>query len=266
MDPREKDRMTRSIVQLVISLIALFLLRILVDSLPVLSDSGPVPGFDVSVAVLAKAGVDTLILVVVLAFGRQLSGHVQALRPSIRDLSTILYLTVVVVVMGIAYKVYEDVAFGLLDGDVTIYSWIFLIAILVPLGYLAFLVFQNLEAVTDVILSRGTFHPVKVSRDEDSSCPNCGTIVGAEEKFCTSCGTKLEVTQRRSEERSCPSCGTENSPGAKFCRSCGAPLGDRPTEESRGRCPKCGGSNSSEARFCRHCGTDLASSPTSNVG
>ena len=51
---------------------------------------------------------------------------------------------------------------------------------------------------------------------ETIACPNCGSAVKDDAKFCPECGTKLLTA--------CPECGAKVKPGAKFCGECGASL------------------------------------------
>ena len=48
------------------------------------------------------------------------------------------------------------------------------------------------------------------------SCPRCRQPTAPSAKFCSNCGTKLEVR--------CPACGHANAPGGRFCSECGQPL------------------------------------------
>lgn len=71
-------------------------------------------------------------------------------------------------------------------------------------------------------------------------CPNCGKPVPEHNKFCTSCGTKVEdeasavteaVTAAAPEapsapERICPNCGKPVPAQNKFCTSCGTKVED----------------------------------------
>jgi len=73
-------------------------------------------------------------------------------------------------------------------------------------------------------------------------CTACGNEILPSDKFCSSCGAKIEWAQTRdgapsareesprsegSKSRICSLCGHENSPGAAACESCGATFGDR---------------------------------------
>lgn len=44
-------------------------------------------------------------------------------------------------------------------------------------------------------------------------CSNCGTLNSDTARFCSNCGSPLDLK--------CPNCGTPHAPGAKFCQNCG---------------------------------------------
>jgi class 3 adenylate cyclase len=50
---------------------------------------------------------------------------------------------------------------------------------------------------------------------ETFTCPVCGEVNDAAQRFCGHCGTSLWLK--------CTSCGQDNPPGFRFCGSCGAP-------------------------------------------
>jgi hypothetical protein len=60
-------------------------------------------------------------------------------------------------------------------------------------------------------------------------CSECGAAVAAEDKFCGSCGVKLEEksTSPPAGGQPCAVCGHGNAAGATYCESCGARLGGR---------------------------------------
>ena len=67
-------------------------------------------------------------------------------------------------------------------------------------------------------------------------CPNCSAHNPEGAKFCSSCGTRLEVPAAATV--TCPSCNAENVAGAKFCSSCGTALEQAPPDQ-----PPAGGSS-----------------------
>jgi hypothetical protein len=51
-----------------------------------------------------------------------------------------------------------------------------------------------------------------------AACPNCGSAVAPNAKFCGSCGYKLDA------EHHCTNCGAALALNAKFCGECGTPV------------------------------------------
>jgi hypothetical protein len=66
----------------------------------------------------------------------------------------------------------------------------------------------------DKKLSEGNWRETIVA-----SCPECGTPLGTNAKFCPNCGAKLQSAAH------CTQCGAKLQPGAKFCADCGAKVG-----------------------------------------
>ena len=50
------------------------------------------------------------------------------------------------------------------------------------------------------------------------SCSNCGHAMGAQDRFCSHCGTPASV------EKCCPGCGSKIREGDRFCGVCGTRL------------------------------------------
>jgi membrane protease subunit (stomatin/prohibitin family) len=81
-----------------------------------------------------------------------------------------------------------------------------------------------------------------------ATCPDCGHALGADARFCPSCGRQLVVFGR------CVRCGEAMLPDARFCSRCGTPAGAKPQGK---RCAKCGGENIAESVYCNQCGEKL---------
>ena len=75
------------------------------------------------------------------------------------------------------------------------------------------------------------------------TCPNCNSEVAETAKFCSECGTKIEILAEN--EILCPVCGKKTAKG-KFCMECGASL--------IAKCAKCGAELPTGAKFCLECG------------
>lgn len=55
---------------------------------------------------------------------------------------------------------------------------------------------------------------------EQIACPNCGTMLSANSKFCLECGSKIEIKK----PSFCTECGEPITEGSKFCAGCGRKL------------------------------------------
>jgi Putative virion core protein (lumpy skin disease virus) len=74
-------------------------------------------------------------------------------------------------------------------------------------------------------------------------CPSCGKPNAAGVKFCSECGSKMEVSKVP-----CIKCGAELREGAKFCSECG-------TSQAKPKCVNCQTELNPGAKFCPECGT-----------
>jgi len=98
---------------------------------------------------------------------------------------------------------------------------------------------ENAAAATDATVSP----PVPVPAENDFIvCPACGKANGADMKFCSECGGKLET------DKIICTCGAQLAPGTKFCSACGSKL------EAEKRTCTCGAEILPGVRFCGECG------------
>lgn len=62
----------------------------------------------------------------------------------------------------------------------------------------------------------------------EPTCPQCGAVVSATDKFCMNCGASLareDVPAPVYNPNTCPACGNPVDPSFKFCMICGHKLG-----------------------------------------
>jgi membrane protease subunit (stomatin/prohibitin family) len=83
---------------------------------------------------------------------------------------------------------------------------------------------------------------------QGAKCPECGSPIPADAKFCHHCGHQQLVFEQ------CANCGKNLTPNAKFCSRCGHAADEKPKPKF---CSKCGGENLSESSFCNQCGEKL---------
>lgn len=84
--------------------------------------------------------------------------------------------------------------------------------------------FKNSMAAQEVVVSQPTVNtvmtppPIPTNEASDKiECPNCGTMLDENAKFCLECGNKIEIKK----PAFCSECGGVLAPGAKFCSGCG---------------------------------------------
>ena len=86
---------------------------------------------------------------------------------------------------------------------------------------------------------------LKPDQQPTKKCVKCSTENPIDNKFCSSCGSKMDITKIK-----CYKCGKENDEGIKFCGECGTNL-------TESKCSKCGTSNLPGTKFCKECGEKL---------
>ena len=58
----------------------------------------------------------------------------------------------------------------------------------------------------------------QIKKTDDFVCRQCGAVLKENDKFCSVCGKRVEMSKK------CPKCFAENSDDAKFCSNCGSKL------------------------------------------
>ncbi|MCR5667362.1 MAG: zinc ribbon domain-containing protein [Eubacterium sp.] len=66
--------------------------------------------------------------------------------------------------------------------------------------------------------------PQNASEGAEWCCPNCGTQMRANAKFCLKCGTAKPIVETKPAARFCPNCGTKAEEDAVFCENCGTKI------------------------------------------
>ena len=94
----------------------------------------------------------------------------------------------------------------------------------------------------------GAMNPAPAVPVENAVCAKCGTVLGANAKFCPECGEKY-VPPAASGTIECPGCHKQVAQG-KFCPECGMKL-EAPV------CPQCSCNVAPGAKFCPECGCKL---------
>lgn len=88
--------------------------------------------------------------------------------------------------------------------------------------------------------------PMNKQTTEKKDCPNCKAQNPVENKFCFSCGNKIEE-----EKYNCIACKAEINKDTKFCPECGS------KQIKEIICPNCQAKLKPDTKFCPECGNKL---------
>ncbi len=215
--PQPKSaRLVRALVRLAIGAFSLLLLRVIVPNLPMLTDAPRIPGVLLSYVSVGRAVIDTVIFVLLVKFGSELSLFAGETFPQIPDVGRLARLAVWVGTTVLAYTSYSDIAFALLRGETWIYSLAFLFIAGIPLVLLASMIYKNVDAISELVMK-----PMSGRQAESTACPRCGAAMGASTRFCGACGADVTTLKPTVEPLTCVKCHTTLRPDQKFCTKCG---------------------------------------------
>ncbi len=221
----------RRIVRALIAVVGLVLVRLFIARLPMVQNANPIlmdslfgSGYAViTIEALIEAIIDTLIFAVVLLAAFDIARNVRQ-SARIPDTGLMGLFAVCVVVVVFAYRSYAGTLLPIL-GDQSVYDWLFLLLGLAPLAALVFIVYRNLDALTDMAFHSGR-QAMRVvgqaAHAEAPGCPKCGAAVPADAKFCPHCGEPASAAA--TPEIFCAACGARNKAVATHCESCGKVL------------------------------------------
>jgi hypothetical protein len=249
----------RKFVRLPIIVVALLLVRMFVDRLPMIHHASPIaisatlvpaprqflarirvqqdgfglafaddqpigrlPGYIQPVS-LADAAIDTLIFISILLGAAELSRQIRTHSRHLPEAGTMAFLVILAVVMAFAYRSYAGVILPFLGLDYSLYAWLFLVLALVPILGAILIGYGKLDVITDTVFhaARRTVGGISAPHQPDqTACSNCGKALAADARFCAACGSP--VAAKDPSPAFCKACGAKNEGSAARCAGCGA--------------------------------------------
>lgn len=222
----------RPVVKLVAGVVGLFFLEYIILALPMVKEL-PSPGLSISIPQIVSAIIATVIIILLVNFGIEISQACRIFFPTFQGSGTIVHLAVVLVTILVAYQAYQELAQIFLGKYLWAYSLAFLVLALLPLIYLVYLRYLNLDKLADVTLggfqrARGLSRPSPAAGVQPAGrkCAKCGVALAPGVKFCRGCGTLVAQPAQEppAGQRQCPKCGTNVGSGVTFCTECGTPV------------------------------------------
>lgn len=240
----------RRLLKMIIAVVSLIVIRLILDTLPMLKASGDSAATNVDESgvihlvpvSIANAIVDTLIFAVLIWTAAGFNTLIRAQSKRLPEGGLIILLLILTVIVALGYHSYLGVIPPMLGIQIKTYGFFILALGLMPLMGLMIVVFRNLDAITDFI-----FASAKKAREAAAQrpaapsvsgtakaaipspiaplgivCSKCGSAVVAGAKFCIVCGSTAAVPEN--PDTICPSCGAKQEQGAKFCEQCGKSL------------------------------------------
>jgi len=200
-----------------LGLVVLLIIRAVVLSLPMIRDA-TIARFPLTPLQIAVAVVDTIIIVILLNFGREIGNSLRFAIRRFPEAGTIVTLVVVLIAVSVAYGVYGDIG-SLLPRDIHwIYPVVFVVLIVIPLYFLIMTIYRNIDKLTDLTVTR-----IETATKRSNICSNCGAKLSANAQFCPDCGQQIVKEEEVAEKPvKCPECGATVEKDTKFCEECGS--------------------------------------------
>lgn len=207
----------KPVIRFTIGLVVLLVVRALVSALPMIRDA-TISGFPLTPLQIAIAVVDTIIIVILLNFGKDIGSSLRFRVERFPEIGTIVTLIIVLIAVSIAYTAYDDIG-NLLPGGIRwIYPVLFAVLVVIPLYFLLMSIYRNMDKLTDLSVRK-----IEAATRKQDLCPDCGAKLSANVQFCSNCGHQTPKEEEMPEEpMKCSECGAAAEKGAKFCKECGA--------------------------------------------
>ncbi len=206
----------RPVLRFVIGLVVILIIRAVVAALPMIRDA-TISGFRLTPLQIALAVVDTIIIVVLLNFGREMGNSLRFAIKSFPEVGSIATLIVGLIAVSIAYSSYRNFGFLLPLSIRWIYSVLFVVLAAIPLYFLIMTVYRNIDKLTDLSVKK-----IQTATEKSTICSGCGAKMAVDVQFCANCGQQAGKEEVANEPAKCPECGVVVEEDAAFCAECGS--------------------------------------------
>lgn len=208
----------RPIIRLAAGLIILLIVNWILVSLPMIKQL-VIPGLPISGSGIVSLIIGIIMIYLFLGFRREFVPKVQATWPTYPEIEPIAHSAVNLVIIVVAYVMFDGFILPLMAGFRWLYSVIFLLIAIQPLYNLVMRLYRSSGIITDLITGK-----VAGVSGESVKCHECGEKNPSTTKFCSQCGAGLALPATEVLAIKCSNCGTEYEPSDRFCSNCGKPV------------------------------------------
>jgi len=147
---------SRMFVATIVPVFGLGFLRLILASLPMIKNAGPIADLGVTPLILIKAALDTVIYFLIMRFCLAVSGQMRLLRPHMAEIANIITLAGCALVATMAYSGYELLAASLAPTQMEIYNWLFLAIVLTPIAVIVVIVTRRVDFFSNLLFGKLT--------------------------------------------------------------------------------------------------------------
>ena len=129
----------------------LLILRVILTSLPMIKNAGPIGDTGLPVLVVVKVLLDTGMFFVLLLFTIQMQRSIASNRPDLADLGMLVLLLGATVTSALAYNSYQILQLVLMPDLTELYNWLFILLVMGLLAFAAVTVIRRLDFFTSLL-------------------------------------------------------------------------------------------------------------------
>ena len=129
----------------------LLILRVILTSLPMIKNAGPIGDTGLPVVIVVKVLLDSAMFAVLLLFTIQAQRLIATHRPELADLGMLVLLLGATVTAALAYNSYQVLQMVLMPEQAELYNWLFILLVLGLLTFAVVTVVRRLDFFTNLL-------------------------------------------------------------------------------------------------------------------
>jgi len=185
------QKIVSSFFRLIITFIVIYLIRLILLSLPGMATSILYP---ITFAMVGNVVLGVLMIAVILRFRLDVSKPLKDVR-SPETVTSVLLNLVYLAAIYVTYISFYPMINNVSPDYVWVYSLILFLIAIYPIARISIAFYRSIDRLTGIISERLVKTRVVRERDEENQkrCPECGTTLYPDDAFCKYCGAKVSI-------------------------------------------------------------------------